>query len=495
MTRIACSRPRLDAREGLVERCATACRCCPRPAPPEGRRPRSPAARRSDEPAGGSGGTCRRAPGPRSRPTASPSPGRRRARRARRARRPCRAPGGAASGRSCTPHRAPRRRPPARRRRAAPATASRVPTTTSTSPRPDPPPLVGALAVAEAASGRAATRASRSARSRSTSGSASAISGTSTRPRRPRSSDGTQGLRVDRRLAAAGDAVEEDGPPVAAVERPRSTASTASACRRVSEAPAGRAPRCVGPRAASGRRGASTHLDLDESPADEAGKGAGAVTGRELGRGRAVDAAERGQVREEGRCRDRADERRRRCASPVASRASRTSARSRPGREQRPVQVDPAAACQRVGGGEGARRGPRPPRAVAPAAGPRPSAASIASSAASSQARGVGGLGIERRRAAAPPRAPAARAARAAASPAGPAPAAQGSARRSRRQAASPSGGSSGPSVRTRATIGLVSTPATSSPGPSTIPSAWRRPNSTSTASPACEVRERGGTA
>ena len=55
-----------------------------------------------------------------------------------------------------------------------------------------------------------ATRASRSARSRSTSGRARAISGTRTRAGRPASSEVGDRLHVDRGLAAAGHAVEQE---------------------------------------------------------------------------------------------------------------------------------------------------------------------------------------------------------------------------------------------------------------------------------------------
>src|SRR5262245_11913494 len=57
-----------------------------------------------------------------------------------------------------------------------------------------------------------------------------------------------------------------------------------------------------------------------------------------------------------------------------------------------------------------------------------------------------------------------------------------------------PSSGRSGPSARTRSRTGFVSTPSTSAPSPSTIPSAWRRPNSTRTASPGARSASPSGT-
>ena len=86
------------------------------------------------------------------------------------------------------------------------------------------------------------------------------------------------------------------------------------------------------------------------------------------------------------------------------------------------------------------------------------------------------------------PSARAARGGRAAASPAGPGPAARGSGRRSSRRARGLSGGSSGPSARTRATMGRGAAAGARVVSATTIPSAWRRPNSTSTASPGLEV-------
>ena len=88
-----------------------------------------------------------------------------------------------------------------------------------------------------------ATRASRSARSRSTSGSASAISGTSTSAGRPRSQRRGDRLDVDRGLAAARHAVEQER---ASGRR----AATAARDQRRPPRPARAAGRSGGPAAA-----------------------------------------------------------------------------------------------------------------------------------------------------------------------------------------------------------------------------------------------------
>ena len=118
--------------------------------------------------------------------------------------------------------------------------------------------------------GRSATRASRSARSRSTSGSASAISGTSTSAGRPASSDVGDRLDVDRGLAAAGDAVEQERSRVARRDRRPDALDGLGlggqqvAGRRPAAAPTGRS---VGERSAR----ALADLGLGEAAPDEPG--------------------------------------------------------------------------------------------------------------------------------------------------------------------------------------------------------------------------------
>ena len=143
----------------------------------------------------------------------------------------------------------------------------RVPTTTSTSPAPDPAPLVGPLPLTEAAvdDGDADGR---SARSRSMIGVARAISGTSSERRPARARGSGDRLDVDRGLAAAGHAVEQDRRRVArstAVD----TASTAAAWSGLSAA-AGR-PRAAEPGGSAGERPTRALADLgaDEAAPDE----------------------------------------------------------------------------------------------------------------------------------------------------------------------------------------------------------------------------------
>jgi len=62
------------------------------------------------------------------------------------------------------------------------------------------------------------------------------------------------------------------------------------------------------------------------------------------------------------------------------------------------------------------------------------------------------------------------------------------------RAKASVSGGRSGPSARTRSTIGFAATSGSRSASARTMPSAWRRPNSTSTASPSARSASLPGT-
>ena len=224
-----------------------------------------------------------------------------------------------------------------RRPRAAPAARS-----ASRRRRPRRPPGSGATRrrarPRRGPSGGSRSGPARSARSRSTIGVARAISGTSRSAGRPAASDGGDRLDVDRGLAAAGDAVEQDGRRVARRDGRRARVAAPSPGRRSAPTPP------------AGRRG--------RRRAGRRAAGAGA-RGPPRGRGRA------------GRGRRSPTRRGARRAAPAAD-GRRPAAAGAPSRRAG-ADAPSSAACWRgperpPGRALRPRRAPRPP--------PRPSAVS-----------------------------------------------------------------------------------------------------------------------
>ncbi len=290
---------------------------------------------------------------------------------------------------------------------------------------PDAPPLVGPLAVAEraveqrdlAARSCAQPVDERHAPARSP-GPARAPAG------RPRGERG-DGLGVDRGLAAAGHAVEQERRRVAARDRAADRGSTASRLGRAESRrrPAG-APRAPGGRRASGRARSLATSRADEAAPDEPRRRADArarpassarwpasgVGRRQLGRGAPTWRGPSGRPGGRPPAARRRGRRRPCVGQRQPALVARPGARGR----QRPVEVDQALGRQRA----------QPPEESGPTLrrGQVADRARARGRAGSRIAASVGGdarpLGDRRggRRAAAPPRARAARACPAAAS-------------------------------------------------------------------------------
>ena len=169
--------------------------------------------------------------------------------------------------------------------------------------------------------------------------------------RRPAASQGgAQELDVDRGLAAAGHAIEEErrGPrrPPSRARRPRRPPT----CSGLSSLPAGRLRACPPARAASGCRGASRTSISTRPRRTSPASADGAVPPRELRRGHlaARRPGRRPQVREE-RLLPRPESRRvrpRRRRGGTGEADMADPARAGAGRQERPVQVDEAAGLE-----------------------------------------------------------------------------------------------------------------------------------------------------
>ena len=249
---------------------------------------------------------------------------------------------------------------------------------------PDPPPLVGALALAQRGvehgdpGGQLGTEAVDDGRRQRD-------LGDQQEGRPARGERGGDGLDVDRGLAAAGHAVEEERASGRWPRGPCVTSASASAWAGVSADPAGRAPRDGAGRSARGRRGRSrtsartsprrTRPASDDDPWRSASGPAASPSG-------ACAAPGSGQLRERlplarterapGQAVPRLQRRGRR-APGLGDPQPPLVARTRGGVEQRPGQLDQARRPRAPGAGAGARRVPRgwtgraPPAPVRPA--------------------------------------------------------------------------------------------------------------------------------